>query len=82
MRIIIPYTTLTDKHGRVVMVPCKGDSGVSYCTRAYTGQWICHVLQGTRNTRPCRTGHPVHHYGSFILFQTNVLCTCLVGHPV
>ena len=23
--------------------------------------WTSHFLQGTRNTRPCITGHPVYH---------------------
>ena len=27
-----------------------------------TVHWASHVLQGTRNTRPCITGHPVIQY--------------------
>ena len=34
----------------------KSDASVRYGTVAYTGR---HVLQGTRNTRPCMNGHPV-----------------------
>ena len=32
-----------------------------FCTLVYTGQWTNHVLQGTRNTRQCLTGHPVEY---------------------
>ena len=37
----------------------KCDASVRYCKVVYTGQWISRVLQGTRNTRPRITGHPV-----------------------
>ena len=33
-------------------------SSVRYSTRIH---WTSHVLQRTRNTRPCITGHPVQH---------------------
>ena len=32
------YTTPPDKHGHVVLVPCKNDASIHYCTVAYTGQ--------------------------------------------
>ena len=31
-------------------------TGVRYCTRVH---WTSHYIQGTRNTRPCITRHPV-----------------------
>ena len=37
--------------------PVKSDASVRSCKVDYTGQ--VHVLQGTRTTRPCITGHPV-----------------------
>ena len=34
---------------------------VRYCTSLH---WTSHLLQGTRNTRPCITGHPVDKAGT------------------
>ena len=37
-----------------------GDASAGHYTVAYI--WASHVLQGTRLTRPCITGHPVCIY--------------------
>ena len=67
-------TTLPDKHGRVFLVPCKKllvyCTLLAYCTRIHR---TSHFLQGTRNTRPCITGHPVVQH--VVLEQ---ICTRLV----
>ena len=50
-------TTRPDKHGRVFLAPLKRDlTIVRVCTPVI---WTSHFLEGTRNTRPCLTGHPV-----------------------
>ena len=36
-QIIVEHSR-PDNHGRVVLVPCKSDACVCYCTAAYTGQ--------------------------------------------
>ena len=39
-----------------------------YLVKSDTGHWKGHSLQGTRNTRPCLTGHPVLLFLSFCLY--------------
>ena len=36
-----------DKHDRVVVVPCKGDASLRYCTEAYTGQVTFYMIPET-----------------------------------
>ena len=39
-------------------------SSVDYCIRVH---WASHFLQGTRNSWPCLTGHPVQYFDNEVL---------------
>ena len=45
-----------DKHGRVFLVSLKN---LNYCTGV---QCTKSPFKGTRNTRSCKTGHPVDYF--------------------
>ena len=46
----------TDRQGRFFWYLVKGElASVRYYIPVY---WTSHFLQGSRNTRPCKTGHP------------------------
>ena len=50
----VNHTAWPAIHGRVFLVPRKKSVRYSLCLH-----WTSHFLQGTRNTRPCISGHPV-----------------------